>query len=486
MGSKERIFTKSFFLLFGGLLFTSLVMYALMSTVTEFATSLGTSATVAGLVSGIYIFGGLCSRVYSGNALGRLSWRKISLTFLCIHFLACLLYYLVNNVVFLIIVRFIHGVGFGASSNSIVTLASAVLPKKRFGEAFGYLMLGTTIAVGLGPYISGVLYDNFSSKGCFVAASVFSALALICMFILDTNKYDPKISKAKKESEEVANVKVIEDVELSDDITVIDDNKEKEDIKEKEIIEVKDNKVAENIEIVTNVDESEDITEREESKKEEEKEVKEVKEVKEDIKKDEITKEKENSESINKKSYSLIEKVLEIGAIPISFSIALTSLGYVSILSFYRLYASEVKLTSVFSWFFLLYSVVLVISRPIAGKIQDKNGDKLICVTGIIAQSVGLALIGFIPNTLTVLLCAVCAALGFGTLNSAATAIVTRKAPEHRNPYAISTLFIFCDATMGFGPALLGSFVSERTGYAPVYYISSIITICALPLYIPL
>ena len=35
----ERIFTKSFFLIFTALLFTALVMYALMSTVTEYASS---------------------------------------------------------------------------------------------------------------------------------------------------------------------------------------------------------------------------------------------------------------------------------------------------------------------------------------------------------------------------------------------------------------------------------------------------------------
>jgi len=465
---KERIFTKSFFLLFGALLFTALVMYALMSTVTEYATSMGTTATVAGLVSGIYIFGGLCSRVYSGNALGRISWRKIALIFLSIHFLACLLYFLVNNVVLLLIVRLIHGIGFGASSNSIITVASAVLPKKRFGEAFGYLMLGTTIAVGLGPYISGILYDNFSSTGCFVAASIFSAIALISMFILDINKYDPKI---KKDIKVVADNKKVNDgnenIELNEDVTVVDDIK-KEDTEATKAID--------NVEINTDVEVSVDVTENEDNKECEEikeNEVIIVEEIKDDI--------KDKKDIKEKRKYSLIEKVFEIGAIPVSFFCALTSLGYVSILSFYRLYATEVKLTTVFSWFFILYSVVLVISRPIAGKIQDKNGDLIISVIGIIAQSVGLLLVAYIPNTFTVLICAVCAALGFGTLNSACTTIVTRKATEDRKSYAISTLFVFCDATMGFGPALLGSFVSDSTGYAPVYYISSLITILALP-----
>ena len=382
VNSDEKIFTKSFFLIFGALLFTALVMYALMSTVTEHATSMGSSATIAGLVSGIYVFGGLLSRVYSGNALERVGWRKIALIFMSIHFLACFLYFFVYDVNFLIVVRFIHGVGFGASANAIVTIASAILPKKRFGEAFGYFMLGTTIAIGLGPYIGGYLYDNFSSFGCFAAAMIFSAIALVCISLIDINKYDFKNKSNNGEEDK----------------------------------------------------------------------------------------------------YSLLEKVFEIKAIPVSVFTALTALGYVSILSFYRLYAVEVNLVNAFSWFFIIYSICLVLTRPIAGRIQDNGGDLIVCVVGIIAQSIGIFLIAFAPSDITVLICAVCLALGFGTLNSACTTIVTRNSSENRRPYALSTFFIFCDATMGFGPALLGLFVSPSTGYVPLYFVASLITLIALPI----
>ena len=396
----DRIFTKDFFLIFGALLFSALVMYALMSTVTEYATALGSSATIAGLVSGIYIFGGLCSRIYSANALERRDWKKLAIIFLSIHFLACIFYFFANNVTLLLIVRFIHGLGFGASANAIVTIASAILPKKRFGEAFGYFMLGTTIAVGLGPYISGFFYDNCGAVGSFGLATTFSAIALVCIVILDINKYEVR------HNAEVENH--IENESLS-----LDDN--------------------------VSLDEKGKIR-------------------------------------------SIIDKILEVPAIPVSLFTALTSLGYVSILSFYRLYAVETDLVSAFSLFFLVYSVVLVASRPIAGKIQDNYGDRIICFTGIIAQAIGLFLIAWMPSTITVLICAVCAALGFGTLNSACTAIVTRDTTVNRRPYAISTFYIFCDGTMGFGPALLGSFVSLSSGYAPVYFISSFITLLALPI----
>lgn len=376
----EKIFTKSFFLIFIALLFTALVMYALMSTVTEHATAMGSSATVAGLVSGIYIFGGLLSRIYSGNALGKHSWRKIALVFMSIHFISCFLYFFVSDVSLLIIVRFIHGIGFGASANAIVTIASEILPKSRFGEAFGYFMLGTTIAVGLGPYIGAFLYDNFSASGCFLSAMLFSAIALAAMSLIDIDKFDTK-----------------------------------------------------------KADECET-------------------------------------------SYSLFEKVFEIKAIPVSLFTALTALGYVSILSFYRLYAAQVNLVDAFSYFFIIYSICLVASRPIAGKIQDKYGDMIICVVGILAQSIGIFLIAWAPSHITVFICAVCVALGFGTLNSACTTIVTRNSPIFRRSYALSTFFIFCDATMGFGPALLGSFVSPAAGYTMMYYVASAVTFLALPI----
>ena len=181
-------------------------------------------------------------------------------------------------------------------------------------------------------------------------------------------------------------------------------------------------------------------------------------------------------------SYSLFEKIFEKNAIPVSVFTALTALGYVSILSFYRLYAVEVNLVDAFSYFFIIYSICLVASRPIAGKIQDKYGDMIICVVGIVAQSIGIFLIAWAPSYITVFICAICVALGFGTLNSACTTIVTRNSPISRRSYALSTFFIFCDATMGFGPAFLGSFVSPATGYTLMYYVASIITFIALPI----
>ena len=207
-------------------------------------------------------------------------------------------------------------------------------------------MLGTTIAVGLGPYVSGFFYDNWSSFGSFSLATSFAFLGLLCILLLDISKYE-----------------IMHNSEIEN---TIEEDREELSLEEKGTFR------------------------------------------------------------------SFIDKIFEIPAIPVSLFTGLTSLGYVSILSFYRLYAVEVDLVSAFSLFFIIYSIVLVASRPIAGRIQDNYGDRIVCFTGIIAQAIGLFLIAWMPSAITVFICAVCAALGFGTLNSACTAIVTRDTSANR------------------------------------------------------
>ena len=67
--TKEKIFTKNFCFSFLSLLSISMVMYMLMATITQYATEFGSSATLAGLVSGMYVVGGMFSRLAAGKGM---------------------------------------------------------------------------------------------------------------------------------------------------------------------------------------------------------------------------------------------------------------------------------------------------------------------------------------------------------------------------------------------------------------------------------
>ena len=382
---EDKIFTKRFWLTFGSQFFIAMVMYTLMSTMTEYASSLGTTASIAGLVSGIYVFGGLCSRLYSGKAMEKAGWKRIAVIFLVIHSVACLFYFFVDHVALLLLVRFIHGIGFGASANAIMTIGMSILPEKRFAEGCGYFMMSTTLAVGIGPYFGGMFYDAFGSMGCFAMACVLCFASLLLILLVDIKDVDPGHRA------------------------------------------------------------SGNIVETEEKPKG-------------------------------------IAGVLEVKALPIAMVTALAALGYISVMSFYRLYAVETDLVSVFSRFFLLYAFILLFSRPLAGKIQDKYGDKLVCYPGILLQAIGLLLLALYPCAATVIFCAIGCAFGYGTLNSACNAIACRTTTPERRSYAVCAFFICCDAAMGLGPALLGTIVTVFGSYQAMYVAAALITLAGLPL----
>ena len=131
--------------------------------------------TLAGMVSGMYIVGALSSRLFAGKIMDRAGWKRAGIIFLVLHLVACGGYFFAEDIFTLLTIRFIHGLGFGIASNAFTTIGMSILPRDRYAEAAGYFMLAPTLAIGMGPYIGGLVY-NLGANGCFAMACFFSAL----------------------------------------------------------------------------------------------------------------------------------------------------------------------------------------------------------------------------------------------------------------------------------------------------------------------
>ena len=90
---KEKIITKNFIFFFFSTFASAMVMYMLMATITEYAAALGTTVMLAGLVSGIYVFGGLCSRLCSGRWMEQFGWKRLAIFSMILHFIGCCGYF---------------------------------------------------------------------------------------------------------------------------------------------------------------------------------------------------------------------------------------------------------------------------------------------------------------------------------------------------------------------------------------------------------
>ncbi|MFJ7994527.1 MFS transporter [Peribacillus frigoritolerans] len=177
-----------------------------------------------------------------------------------------------------------------------------------------------------------------------------------------------------------------------------------------------------------------------------------------------------------------LSNFIEPKALPISIITLLLAFCYSSVLSFISFYAIEIDLVNTASFFFVVYAVAVLLSRPFSGPLMDRKGSNFIMYPAFIIFGVGLLLLSMTTNSFTLLAAGFLIGLGFGNMQSSSQAIAVKLTPPHRMGMATSTFFIMLDAGLGFGPYILG-FIIPVTGYSTLYVILGVLVILTSVLY---
>lgn len=177
-----------------------------------------------------------------------------------------------------------------------------------------------------------------------------------------------------------------------------------------------------------------------------------------------------------------ISGFIEPKAFPIAIVVLTVAFCYSSVLSFINFYAIEADLVNAASFFFFVYAVAVLISRPFTGRLMDIKGANFIMYPAFILMGGGLLLLSTASSAATLLISGALIGLGFGNMQSCTQAIAVKLTPTHRMGLATSTFFIFLDAGLGFGPYLLGLMI-PYTGYSLLYVYMGSIVLVAIILY---
>ncbi|MEF2097761.1 MFS transporter [Bacillus sp. CFBP9009] len=177
-----------------------------------------------------------------------------------------------------------------------------------------------------------------------------------------------------------------------------------------------------------------------------------------------------------------LSNFIEPKALPISIITLLLAFCYSSVLSFISFYAIEIDLVNTASFFFVVYAVAVLLSRPFSGPLMDRKGSNFIMYPAFIIFGIGLLLLSITTNSFTLLAAGFLIGLGFGNMQSSSQAIAVKLTPPHRMGMATSTFFIMLDAGLGFGPYILG-FIIPVTGYSTLYVILGVLVIATSVLY---
>jgi MFS family permease len=168
--------------------------------------------------------------------------------------------------------------------------------------------------------------------------------------------------------------------------------------------------------------------------------------------------------------------------IRISIICMLIYLCYSSIVSFLTVYAKAINLVDAASFFFIVYAILVLITRPAVGRLFDSKGENSVMYPAIFLFAIGMLLFSHSCHAHTLLLAAALIGLGLGAIQSSTQAIAVKITPPHRLGLANSTYFMFADIGMGIGPLLVG-FIIPFLQYRGMYMMMSIVAFVCLLLY---
>lgn len=177
-----------------------------------------------------------------------------------------------------------------------------------------------------------------------------------------------------------------------------------------------------------------------------------------------------------------LHNYFEVKSLPIAIIGFLIAFGYSSILSFLTPYTQEINLVEVGSFFFIVYVIVIFLSRPYTGKMFDIKGENSVIYPAIFLFAIALLVLSQSINGFMLLLSGALVGLGFSTFVSSAQAVAIKVAPRHRVGLATSTFFIFLDGGIGVGPFILGLLIPV-IGYRSLYVCMAIVVFACLILY---
>jgi|SRR5690625_1775991 len=173
---------------------------------------------------------------------------------------------------------------------------------------------------------------------------------------------------------------------------------------------------------------------------------------------------------------------IEPNVLPIAIIVLAISFCYSSVLSFINLYAIEIGLIKAATFFFVVYSITVLLSRPFTGILMDRKGANFVMYPAFVIFSTGMFLLSTANSAFSLLIASILIGLGFGNMQSITQAITIKLISPNRMGIAISTFFIFVELGLGFGPYLIGIIIS-LTGFRSLYIIISILVFLTAFLY---
>lgn len=378
-----RLWTKDFIFVCASNLFLMLNYYYLLVTLPIFLIEeLNGPKSQVGLIITVFYIAAILIRPFTGQWILSLGMKKVFLIALMIYLASSFMYFFTETLTSLLILRVIHGVGFGMITTTSGTIAANLVPDSRKGEGMGYFGLTMNISMAIGPFLGLLAMYNWGTNVMFAVSVASTVIGTIAGLLITF----PKTSG--------------EAVKLAAPV---------------------------------------------------------------------------------KKGLSL-KDVFEPAALKISIVALFFGLVYSSVVSFVSVYADEIHLSHVASYFFIVYAIALLLSRPFTGRWFDQYGANFIMYPAILFFAIGLFILSNAGNAFVFLAAAALIGIGWGTIFPSAQTIAIQISRPERRGVATATFLSFLDSGISVGSLIVG-YVGAGIGYSSLYLYSALLTFLGIIVY---
>jgi MFS family permease len=177
-----------------------------------------------------------------------------------------------------------------------------------------------------------------------------------------------------------------------------------------------------------------------------------------------------------------VGQFVEARALPVSALMLFVGVGYSAVLSFLNPFAVQADLVGPAGAYFVAYAVTVLVSRPFAGRLQDRRGDNAVLYPSLLLFVVALLLLAAADSPFLVLASGTVLGVGYGAVLSAAQAAAVRSAPLTHVGLSTSTYFLCMDVGVALGPMLMGALV-PALGYRGMYVAAAAVVALGLVYY---
>ena len=215
--TSEKLWNKDYILIMLSSTGISFCNYFFFSALPIYAQNITGTVASAGLMTAAYTLAALAIRPLSGVFADKFGRTKLLILGAILCSIACMLYHYAAILLVLIVIRSLHGIGFGMHSTAGGAVAADVIPKSRMAEGLGYFGLYGTIAAAIAPGIALTLVqDNTQSEfdTLFFISAIICIISMVINTLISYERKCPRTSAGTLKKESVSECSLTEKKDL--------------------------------------------------------------------------------------------------------------------------------------------------------------------------------------------------------------------------------------------------------------------------------